>query len=283
MKIILTLVTLLTWSFSSAQFTLEETYDFNLQEREFLIVDLGTSGKKYLSIPQNSDTIYLYNLNHTLFKSINTNINNMCPSGHSNNTPAFGYVTDNLFDSDSDVEYLMTVYCIDTINFSGGISRVFVVNEDENVLFMRDSAYAKYSYKTNEAEIRSIFNTPNGTKMIIYLQSNVWGLSPKAFEVWSLPGTLPMMLEIESGLSEVTISPVPTNGYLTVKYNIEGSGNIGAMSITDVNGVVVKSLLLSELKGVQQLDLSNLPSGSYYISISSGNGQYITKPFILSK
>jgi hypothetical protein len=63
--------------------------------------------------------------------------------------------------------------------------------------------------------------------------------------------------------------PNPTNGFTTIDYVIPASFNNTTMSITDVNGKLVKEIKLTEHKGSVTIDSSTMIHGTYIYSIKS--------------
>lgn len=82
-----------------AQVTFNKKYDFSTS-----VVKLETLGYKYYLMDVPNEQCKIYNLNHSLFKTINCSV----PNGFYLTDVKF--VSENLFDNDSEIEILCTYY-----------------------------------------------------------------------------------------------------------------------------------------------------------------------------
>src|SRR5690242_15277724 len=90
----------LSCTVATAQINLQYTYP-NLVH-SLSVVRFGYTGDKYVSVDPNTDEINIYSLNLTLEKTIHT------PSALSG--ASLYYISDDLFDLDSSVEYVAIRY-----------------------------------------------------------------------------------------------------------------------------------------------------------------------------
>jgi hypothetical protein len=85
------------------------------------------------------------------------------------------------------------------------------------------------------------------------------------------------MLEIAEApapaAQSLTLAPNPTNGWVKVMATLPAADEAASLSVMDMTGKVVFQTQ-SEIMGdgfETSLDLSNLPSGMYFLRLQSGN------------
>lgn len=77
-------------------------------------------------------------------------------------------------------------------------------------------------------------------------------------------------VELEAvGNNTLTVYPNPTDGLITVEYDLETTENI-ILEVHDVTGKVVNSTVLNYQRNREVIDLTDLPLGVYIVSINSG-------------
>ncbi|MFD0863718.1 T9SS type A sorting domain-containing protein [Sungkyunkwania multivorans] len=88
--------------------------------------------------------------------------------------------------------------------------------------------------------------------------------------------------EIKGNSEEVLhkIYPNPTEGVLSLALSDENLTPTGSVNIYNINGTLVKKEHISKPSGRLALDLSDLPSGVYFIHAHLSNGQAITERII---
>ena len=179
MKNIITTLLLIASISSYAQITLENIYPTgSIINKDYIrLVKLSSSGYKYA---ENSDSVLtLYNLNHTVFRTIPIP---PCPYGLISSSGVVVrtyYISEELFNTNPvDIEYLL--FYTDPAT----IGHVIVYNETGTVLFSKDTVSFAGS-TTGYLNEDFISYTPSGCKMIMSHR-----YSGAAF-VYSLPGFLP--------------------------------------------------------------------------------------------
>src|ERR1039457_4149631 len=100
MKKLITIIALAISISSYGQITLEHTYPPS-NYIQVSVVNLSISGYKYVTYSSNRDTVKLYDLTHSLWKSIAIPI----PIGQSIGLEV-SYISETLFNSDNLVEFL---------------------------------------------------------------------------------------------------------------------------------------------------------------------------------
>ena len=74
-------------------------------------------------------------------------------------------------------------------------------------------------------------------------------------------------------LANMVISPNPTTGSVSVTVNLDGSSTLD-IQVVGIDGATVAAVSTDRVSGVykQNLDLSNLANGIYFVKVSTDNG-----------
>jgi len=268
-KSILITIILLSGLFAQAQITLEHTYPTGALPPNYLsLVKLSSSGYKY--VMNNGSTITLYNLDHTVFRTIT-----IPPLvGWGGGTVQIFYISEGLFNTDtSSIAYLLTY--VDTNAFNPVVhARVF--DQNGNILFSKDSAVAQtgesfYGY----AEFISY--TPSGFKMIIYDQFE-YGTSAY---VYSLPGTLPChdctngtitsIAPPITGNGGIANYPNPSKGQTTVEYTLPQGITTADLVFYNMAGQELKRYKVTNAFRDILVNTADLDAGTYYYQIQTSD------------
>jgi hypothetical protein len=260
-----------------AQITLEHTYD-NTALSTLFMVDFDASGVKYGIIGQyGNSTITFYNLDHSLFKTLNI------PPIPNPNYSNLGYLyfSDHLFNLDDSIEYIIDYF--DNTNYS---YHTYIYTESGNVLFEVDGGL-NYSHTAPIwLQVYPIYNTPNGTKMPIYMNTG-------ECNIYSLPGTLhipccndsfgagmqnPIGNSNNNGMS---IYPNPSNGNTTIEFNLPQGVNQGEIVIYNMQGVELKSYKVDNTFHTLLLNNSEFHAGTYFYQLRTANGVSGAKKMIV--
>ena len=264
--IALTLVALTT----KAQVTLDHTYSYSGNfEGAFKLVNLSVSGYKYCLVDQTLRQVRLYNLNHSLWKTINL-------VAASPNWLQNIVVSEQLFNSDNLVEVLYST------NFGANhiYDSVFVINELGSMVFS-----AINGYNTNSPHIQN-----DGVNFKLFLTDT---LGTQGY-VYSLTGTLPCDLcggvmgisEPNSNGNKEMISnpfPNPTNDKTTITYELPEGINQGKLVFYDVTGNVVKEFNVDRTFKDLQVSNSDLSAGTYYYELQTSKGTSGGKKLVVVK
>lgn len=185
-KIQLTFVILICTIFSSyAQITFDGaiTVANPSSSRVLSLTKFNSLGYKYVLEDISQKTIKIYNLNHSLLTTINI------PTVATSSQYIIAYLSDNLFDLNNDIEYL--VY---NTGSSTNPYRVFVFKENGTQVFYRDSAWISLGIAVGDVFNNStvIFFNGVNTKMKIGRINNFSsGNLPNKWELYTLPGSIP--------------------------------------------------------------------------------------------
>lgn len=121
---------------SFGQISLEKKYPTpnapNIKGMYMKVINLCHAGMKYQFFDWNEQVLYLYNLNHSLYKKINIP---KISSRTSWKNGGVRYVSEDLFDNDStNIEYVLS-----TQNDTSYAGNVKIYREDNTLLFNGDS------------------------------------------------------------------------------------------------------------------------------------------------
>lgn len=260
---------------TKAQITLEQSYPDN---QGLSIIKLENSGHKYLQYDLANQIVKIYNLNHSIFKTIT--LPSLLPT---NQKTSIAYVSENLFNSDNLVEILCykegwspqsptTDGSVIVIDENGGT----VFSQDSMVIVeQRSTTYYGYDDKSS-----FVYNTTNGTKMILYSYKT----SDKGFKVFSLPGTLiASVKQFPSTINESNlVYPNPSNSNITISYELAKSST-GILTIYDLNGNEVENLKIDKTFKNVFIDVSKFQNGIYLYTIKNENELISNGKFLVSK
>jgi len=208
-----------------AQITLEATYD--TASIKLYMVNLELSGQKYIKVDRDSISgrrVRLYDLNHSLWKTIDLSFLPLfqlpASARHQYDFDVL-YVSENLFNLDSNVELMVVINTGIQVNLS---SQWFtgIYNENGVPLFTADSAGPFVRANTPQV-FRPIYNTPLGTKMILSFTNG-------QAKVYSLGGILTtdndLALNQDDGTSTLRVYPNPAASATTIEYKKKKKINI---------------------------------------------------------
>ncbi|MGD0710203.1 MAG: T9SS type A sorting domain-containing protein [Bacteroidales bacterium] len=279
-----------------AQFTLEHIYDstgyfqtskdamgnIRYGKQLFYLVNLEIDGDKYVQINESAQTIKFYNLNHTFWKTISySNVTtNICPNSLDKTNNSILYISQSLFNTDAKIEFMYTC----SWNYSADTSWkaiTQIVNEDDSILFT-DTAAAPLVVPTWANQYYPIYNTTNGTKMIL---SNVTGKA----EVYSLAGTLTdgiaeankKLMAMQSSVSNAY--PNPNNGSAKIDYSLPPSINEGEIVFYNLQGTEVKRFKVDRTFNTLLISTKDIAAGTYYYQLQTAGESSGGKKMVVIK
>jgi hypothetical protein len=249
------------------------------------LVRLQYAGDKYFY--QNDTTsIEIYNLNHTLYKSIPLpNIN--LYGGESSYT--VWYISETLFDTDSTtIEYMLT-----NIEHAGSVYHyhIHVYDENGNSLFFKDSVIAGGSIDGEYGYInKPVFNTDTGTKMML-----MNGPPTNQLFIYNLPGTLyipcdcytssgvPLSVEENQGYADCILKnyPNPSGDKTIIEYKLPKGVHKASLKILSLYGEELKKYTITDMYSNIELDSSELSSGNYFYQVVLPNGKSVAKKMMV--
>lgn len=242
---------LLIFTAGNAQVTLEKKYDYSAS-----VVEFETLGFKYYLMDVPLSQCRIYNMDHSLLKTINCNV----PAGFYLSDVKF--LSEKLFDSDAGIELLCTFYRYNaTLEYYEYDSKI--INEDGSQLTFIDGGLYSYIHQTGE----------NTYKLFSYCYDfSVW--PEKVWtNIYSLPGTpvVSAFLENKNPGFNLKAFPNPTTGQLKVAYKLPQEIREGTLFLFDNNGKQVNRFVIDNHTDHLLLNVSEYKSGVYHYFVEYGN------------
>jgi hypothetical protein len=281
MKKLLTIIICLSIIKANAQFTLEHTYDsagtvngggYNDQ---LLIVNFEVSGTQYVKINRLGKVIDIYNINHALVQTISLA---GFPTEVTSNVHAIGdvlYLSEHLFNNDPKKEFMYITDAGDPVACN---TRIY--DESGNILFS-DSA-APLIRANFPSQQYPIYNTPNGTKMILSSPN-------RQAKVWALTGTLSTsifnanqsLLQNTSFISNPY--PNPAINSTTIDYDLPNNVNEGTLVFYDLKGNEVKRFRVDRTFSSLLISTTDIAAGTYYYQLQTIGNISVGKKLVVIK
>ena len=227
------LISLITITTATAQISLEHQY----VEGASLVQVAPGEWNYYMN---DSSTLYIYDVNHSLIRSI--------PIPDTVNSMSILWLSKGLFDTDASYEYMLTYY-----------------NGTNHVLKIYNEAGTQL-YQTINGINGGIYNTNSGTKMLLHEYIN--GIYSST-QVYSLPGTL---LKVATQSAPDMLGnpyPNPGAGLIRLPYQLP-KGESGSLYLYDNSGREVRRFEIGPAFDELLLDATGLPAGAYFLSCGAG-------------
>jgi len=278
MKKILFLALLAFGLTAKAQITLEHTYtsaSLISGGNQLMFIKFEVSGERYVRVNRTGKTIDLYDLNHSLTKTIS--LNNL-PVDWYGRIEDILYISENLFNTDSKIEFMNIHEYTDTAGNSQFVTNIY--NEDGNLLFCDTGAVAMIRVNFEQQQM-PIYNTSNGTKMILSCNNGNG-------QVFSLPGTLSESIQEANNLllAQSSISnayPNPTNNSTQIDYKLPDGINEGEIVFYDLQGNEVKRFKVDRTFTTLLISTSDIKAGTYYYQLQTTEQNSEGKKLIVIK
>ncbi len=248
------------------QITLEHSYPNGKWETS--MVKLSNSGMKYQWVDVSTGELKLYNLDHSLFKRMTFPV---LPNG--TNTEV-GNVSETTFDLDANIEFM--VYYQDDNNWANSVTKII----DESGAVLLNATSETPSINTYDGIYGAIFNTPNGTKMILDNHSD------NAAKVYSLPGTLiATAIKTPNYMNEDFLKsyPNPAKNYIYLAYTFPPNIREAQVSIYNIQGQLVKTYTIDNNYQELLIDTQEFSNGTYLCQIQSSDIKIASTKFIVQK
>lgn len=241
-----------------SQITLEKTYTGVSAG----VANTVTYGDKYYVMDVAAAQCKIYNLDHSLWKSINLSV----PSGYY--LYDIQYVTDHLFNADNQIELLYVSYNYNTTG-QYYTYETRVVNESGTQLLSLPGA--GYNWITDVATA--------GTKLFSYIYDNSVSPYTVTTKVYNLTGELPTGMVTPGDDASMRIWPNPATDHLHLEYSLPGDVKQASLNLWNGSGQLIRSFAVDGQFSDLELDATGLPSGVYFWSLSapgfSGTSQQI--------
>lgn len=252
-KLIATSFFFLVLSALNAQVSLEKTYNYSTS-----IVKLETLGYKYFLMDVPNAQCRIYNLDHSLFKTITCNV----PNGYY--LADIKYISQNLFDTDSGIELVFTSYqYVPTSTSYYYVYNSKIINEDGSVIQNIDGA--RYIY-VNQTEADTY-------KLFAYCYD--YSVFPEVVwtKIFSLPGVpvISSMSWEDNPKIKLNAFPNPAGKTVTMAYQLPEKVSEGTLYLFDNSGRQVNQFIVDHHSDHLSLDVTQYPAGVYYYFIEYQN------------
>lgn len=221
-------------------------------------------------------TYKLYNLNHSLYKTLPFISDSLWQVNQENAFPFS--IQENLFNTNTDIE-------IAYIRYKSGIHSFKVINEYGNVLFERDSVInwsQNNGYGLSSTQEDGFYNTENGAKLILLTGPYL----SRTKEVYSLGGSIITGLEINNGGNEegmIALTPNPSKEYTRITYSLPSNEISAEIVIYNISGSEIKRFTVDRTFNDLIVSNDDLPAGNYFYSLFANNQLISTKKSIVIK
>lgn len=241
-----------------AQITLDNTYNVGNKFTSISYIDLAISGHKYVIFENANSKIKLYNIDHSIWKTIDIPV---LPSFELN-TVYINTISENLFNSDSKVEYI-ALYINTSVTPMQKNTRVY----DETGAIVEEFP---------DRIFNGIFSTDSTTFKMFLSDGDL------IREVYNLPGSSSNVnIQHENETSFIRHSyPNPSSNFITIPYNLEHANVTGILNIYNSNGQVIESFNIDNYFDSILVDLSKYSPGTYFYSVSQKGIESSSNSFI---
>lgn len=255
----------------NAQIELENTYS---NTDELTVVQLDSSTYKYVKYIE-TDTVLnisMYNIDHSIYKTIEINISSILPAEWFNLTNEYrsvdfglNYFSKKLFDLDEDIEFLCEFYVSyqDSLWNNYYFSYSIIYGEDGSELL---SNYSEGGNGDGSVTSR-IYNSNEGMKMIVERRNE------NDCKVFSLPGYPNDIynVKINNIDSKLVCYPNPSRNFVNIKYQLPKEINEATICIYNQNGRKIKEYRVDNTFDTLKISTFEFASGVYYFNIVSEN------------
>lgn len=249
---------------SNAQITLENSYNGTVYQAKTAL-----KGIIYYSVDSYNNQCNLYNLDHSLWKTIDITV------PQDNYIYDIQYVSQHLFNEDDLTELIVVIYELkyntDTTWYYDFTT--MIVNEEGEELLVVEGG-------TNPG----IFNTDDSSsKLLIYIYDYSVQLYPLATQVYKLPGVRLAIDESEwtNELSMMDPYPNPSSFEITIPYNLDAGIQTAYLVITDNSGKPINRILIDTKSRELEINTGSYKAGMYLYWIEARGYKSKTKKFIV--
>lgn len=248
--------------------------------RQINLVKLHVNGYKYVETNINDNTIKIYNTDNSIFKIITIPTQGIP-------IQSIGYISENLFDLDNDIEYYIT-----TLEVSNGYTQFKIYNENGTILFQKDSANLYQTTSTQSYGLYisdPIFYDGISTKMKLQINSRT--------ELYNLLGSV-TCFDCTSGIVSGLIDepnnqiekfdrtsiffPNPTNDFIKINYQLPSNYKNAEIVIYDNNGKLIETLQITSTFDCVYLN-SKYAGGLYFFNLIVDGNKIKTEKIIMNK
>ena len=258
---LLTTILLLATFVLNAQVTFDKKYDYSTS-----VVKFETLGYKYYLMDVPNGQCRIYNIDHSLFKTVNCNV----PNGFY--LSDIIYLSEKLFDTDPGIELICTFYKY----YSSQAYYEYdskIINEDGSQMIFIDGSLYNYVNKTGE----------NTYKLFSYCYD--YSVTPEKVwtNIYSLPGSPVVSALMNQKNPEITLNafPNPATNSLKVAYLLPENVTQATLHLIDISGKQVEQFMVDNHTDHLMLDVSHYQSGVYHYFIEYGNTKTPAKKLVV--
>jgi hypothetical protein len=213
--------------------------------------------------------VRIYNMDHSLFKTINCSV----PTGYY--LAEIKYVSENLFNTDSQIELAYTYYkYVSTSTSYYYIYGAKVITETGTVLQPIDGAQYLYVNKTGDTEY----------KLFAYcfdysvFPEKVWT------NIYSISGIPVFSASISDKQQDVLLKawPNPASEVIRLEYELPANVKSASLNVYDSSGLKVKNFVIDSHSDHIAMNISDLAAGTYLFNIEYDNISTSAKKIVIN-
>ncbi|MDO9510948.1 MAG: T9SS type A sorting domain-containing protein [Bacteroidales bacterium] len=245
----------------NAQLIKENTYD----KVSAGVTNLGANGYKYYTMDVENSQCHIYNLDHSLWKTINLSL----PKDYY--LVDIQWVSTHLFNTDDNVEMVyMSAYYDTILSYYTYNTRI----ADETGKQLLDVPGGGYY---------ALMKTSAGYKLLVYeydFSNYIYGINTHVFSVPGQPEAVEGGMNVAPSIMAGELFPNPADGKVCLPYQLNHPQQKAMLNILDANGRNIQSYMLDPGKTSFINDATELASGVYYYLITNEKGTQIVRKLI---
>jgi len=280
MKKLLIIVFMAFVTNAGAQITLLHTYDTAgtigtgpnaTGLNQLMMIKFEISGERYVKINRWGKVIDIYDMNHSLVKTISLD---KVPLETSGRVGDILYISEQLFDTDTAIEFMFV------FSNMGSYSITNIYKEDGTIIFSdTGAAFIKPNFTQQQLPI---YNTSQSTIMILSYRNG-------QAKVFSLPGRLTTdIAESTKGLlnsSSLVSNPYPNPSQNTtqIAYTLPDGVNEGEIVFYNIQGNEIKRFKVDRTFNSLLISTADIAAGTYYYQLQTSSQASEGKKLIVIK
>ena len=221
------------------------------------IIKINETDYKYFLMDVPGEECRIYNTDFSLYKTIALDI----PDGQW--LYDIKFVSEDLFNSDTDIELLYTYYKWITTNASTGdgyyVYHTKIQSEKGSVLLDVPGALYSYIKETQKDEF----------KLFLYVYD--YSLNPYTIKtnIYSLPGKLNTLMEQQILSAEISAFPNPGTDIINFHYSLPPDIKKARLILSDTNGNIQKTFDVDEFSSSLSISTNDISPGVYLYFLES--------------
>jgi len=239
------------------------------------LIELENSGAKYYIFDAENMFLRLYNIDHSIFKTVNIDVSSLGFDGFTifkGGLYPFA-ISENLFNTDNKFEFIISIHAF-TDDYSNEKLKTVILNEDGNILYEKENYWFGNGLTNQYPDL--IKNTNNGTKLILKRTSDI---DNDSLLILNLPGTVPCfncdqtnkIHNVNNKSTSLSNYPNPAKNYTIIEYEIPKGENEAEIQIFNMNGQLVKTYKVDKTFKNLRISTSDFENGTYIYNIKTKN------------